>query len=258
MSALPAADDEGRLSWLEALAKEPYSRDKMKAYLQDIDDAQVLSDRLRLLRREVLLTLLARDATGAADYFEVVRTMTDLAEEAVSRTVRVHALALAKRFGVPTSSDGVPQDFLVVGMGKLGGKELNVSSDIDLVFVYDEQGRCRPTAECPSPRRELSNAEFFERLAKKVIPALSDISGAGFVFRVDMRLRPNGDSGPIVISNEMLEEYLYVQGREWERFAWLKARVINEPVFTDMSSVLLFSAVTWTLTPSAHCRIYIN
>ena len=233
MSALPAADDEGRLSWLEALAKEPYSRDKMKAYLQDIDDAQVLSDRLRLLRREVLLTLLARDATGAADYFEVVRTMTDLAEEAVSRTVRVHALALAKRFGVPTSSDGVPQDFLVVGMGKLGGKELNVSSDIDLVFVYDEQGRCRPTAECPSLRRELSNAEFFERLAKKVIPALSDISGAGFVFRVDMRLRPNGDSGPIVISNEMLEEYLYVQGREWERFAWLKARVINEPVFTD-------------------------
>ncbi len=233
MSAMPGADDQSRLSWLSTLAKQPYSRDQMKAYLQGADDAQALSERLRFLRREVLLTLLTRDATGAADYFEVVRTMTDLAEEAVSRTVRVHALALAKRFGVPSSAEGVAQDFLVVGMGKLGGKELNVSSDIDLVFVYDEQGRCRPTTECPTPRRELTNAEFFERLAKKVIPALSDISGAGFVFRVDMRLRPNGDSGPIVISNEMLEEYLYVQGREWERFAWLKGRVINEPVFTD-------------------------
>ena len=131
----------------------------------------------------------------------------------------------------------MPQDFLVVGMGKLGGQELNVSSDIDLVFVYDEQGRCRPTESCPNPRRELSNAEFFERLSKKVIAALSDISGAGFVFRVDMRLRPNGDSGPIVISNDMLEEYLYVQGREWERFAWLKGRVVNEPVFTDQQNV---------------------
>lgn len=233
MSAMPMASDAERLAWLSHLAQEPYSREKMKAHLQGCDEAESLSDRLRLLRREVLLTLLARDVTGVADYFEVVRTMTDLAEEAVSRTVRVHALALSERYGVPTSESGVAQDFLVVGMGKLGGEELNVSSDIDLIFVYDEQGCCRPTPTCPNPRRELSNAEFFERLSRKVIPALSDIAGAGFVFRVDMRLRPNGDSGPIVISSDMLEEYLYVQGREWERFAWLKGRVINEPVFTD-------------------------
>lgn len=233
MSAKPMADDSERLEWLSTLACEPYSKERMQAFLQGSDDADALSDRLRLLRREVLLTLVARDASGVADYFEVVRTMTDLAEVAVNKTVRIHALALASRFGVPTSDAGVPQDFLVVGMGKLGGEELNVSSDIDLVFVYDEQGQCRPTAQCPSPRRQLSNAEFFERLSKKVIPALSDISGAGFVFRVDMRLRPNGDSGPIVISNEMLEEYLYVQGREWERFAWLKGRIISEPVFAS-------------------------
>ena len=233
MSARPMSNDNERLEWLESLADQPYSREKMKAFLQGADDAEILAERMRLLRREVLLTLVARDVTGQADYFEVVRTMTDLAEETVSRTVRVHAKALSLRYGVPTSDSGVAQDFLVVGMGKLGGEELNVSSDIDLVFVYDEQGQCRATPECPNPRRELTNAEFFERLSKKVITALSDISGAGFVFRVDMRLRPNGDSGPIVISNEMLEEYLYVQGREWERFAWLKGRIVNEPVFTD-------------------------
>lgn len=236
MSAMPLADEEQRLQWLADLASEPYTLEKMKCFLLGIKDTEKLADSLRLLRREVLLTLIARDATGLAQYEEVVKTMTDLAQLAVSQTVRVHALALSERFGIPTSESGVPQDFLVVGMGKLGGQELNVSSDIDLVFVYDEQGRCRPTESCPNPRRELSNAEFFERLSKKVIAALSDISGAGFVFRVDMRLRPNGDSGPIVISNDMLEEYLYVQGREWERFAWLKGRVINEPVFTDQQT----------------------
>lgn len=236
MSAMPLADEEQRLQWLADLASEPYTLEKMKCFLQGIKDTEKLADSLRLLRREVLLTLIARDATGLAQYEEVVKTMTDLAQLAVSQTVRVHALALSERFGIPTSESGVPQDFLVVGMGKLGGQELNVSSDIDLVFVYDEQGRCRPTERCPNPRRELSNAEFFERLSKKVIAALSDISGAGFVFRVDMRLRPNGDSGPIVISNDMLEEYLYVQGREWERFAWLKGRVVNEPLFTDQQT----------------------
>ncbi len=236
MSAMPLADEEQRLQWLADLASEPYTLEKMKCFLLGIKDTEKLADSLRLLRREVLLTLIARDVTGLAQYEEVVKTMTDLAQLAVSQTVRVHALALSERFGIPTSESGVPQDFLVVGMGKLGGQELNVSSDIDLVFVYDEQGRCRPTESCPNPRRELSNAEFFERLSKKVIAALSDISGAGFVFRVDMRLRPNGDSGPIVISNDMLEEYLYVQGREWERFAWLKGRVVNEPVFTDQQT----------------------
>ena len=235
MAAKPLADESERLAWLKQLASEPYSRERIHERLDQIEDPERLAEELRVLRREVLLTVLSRDVTGAADYFEVVKTMTDLAEEAVSRTVRVHAQALAARYGVPSSPDGKPQDFLVVGMGKLGGEELNVSSDIDLVFVYDEQGECKPTAQCPNPRRQLTNAEFFERLSKKVITALSDISGAGFVFRVDMRLRPNGDSGPIVISSDMLEEYLYVQGREWERFAWLKARIVNTPVFTQES-----------------------
>ena len=232
MGAKPLADEAEREAWLAQLASAPYTRDRMEAFLGE-PDLETIDDRLRFLRREVMLTLIARDTTGAADYAEVVETMSDLAEVALQKVIAVHARQLARRHGVPMSPLGVPQDLMVVGMGKLGGRELNVSSDIDLIFVFDEQGQCQATDEFPSPRKPISNFEFFEKLAKKIIPALSDLSGAGFVFRVDMRLRPNGDSGPIVISSDMLEEYLYVQGREWERFAWLKGRVVSSPVFAS-------------------------
>lgn len=232
MGAKPLADEAEREAWLAQLASVPYTRDRMEAFLGE-PDLETIDDCLRFLRREVMLTLIARDTTGAADYAEVVETMSDLAEVALQKVIAVHARQLARRHGVPMSPLGVPQDLMVVGMGKLGGRELNVSSDIDLIFVFDEQGQCQATDEFPSPRKPISNFEFFEKLAKKIIPALSDLSGAGFVFRVDMRLRPNGDSGPIVISSDMLEEYLYVQGREWERFAWLKGRVVSSPVFAS-------------------------
>ncbi|MBQ5766139.1 MAG: bifunctional, partial [Burkholderiaceae bacterium] len=232
MGAKPLADEAEREAWLAQLASAPYTRDRMEAFLGE-PDLETIDDRLRFLRREVMLTLIARDTTGAADYAEVVETMSDLAEVALQKVIAVHARQLARRHGIPMSPLGVPQDLMVVGMGKLGGRELNVSSDIDLIFVFDEQGQCQATDEFPSPRKPISNFEFFEKLAKKIIPALSDLSGAGFVFRVDMRLRPNGDSGPIVISSDMLEEYLYVQGREWERFAWLKGRVVSSPVFAS-------------------------
>ena len=231
MAVKPMGDDQERLAWLNQLSSEPYTRQRMLSFLGELD-METLDERLRRLRREVMLTLIARNTTGAADYHEVVETMSDLAELAIQNVIRVHAKALAHRHGVPMSPLGVPQDLLVVGMGKLGGRELNVSSDIDLIFVFDEHGQCQATEEFPAPRKPLSNFEFYEKLAKKIIPALSDLNGPGFVFRVDMRLRPNGDSGPIVISNDMLEEYLYAQGREWERFAWLKGRVVSEAVFS--------------------------
>ena len=233
MAAKPLADEPERLALLAELASAPYTRDRMERFLGE-SSLENLDDRLRLLRREVMLTLIARDTTGVAGYDEVVATMSDLAEVALQRVVAEHARELARRYGVPMSPLGVPQDLMVVGMGKLGGRELNVSSDIDLIFVFDEHGECQATDEFPSPRKSVSNFVFFEKLAKKIIPALSDLKGAGFVFRVDMRLRPNGDSGPIVISNDMLEEYLYVQGREWERFAWLKGRVVSTPVFASV------------------------
>ena len=104
-------------------------------------------------------------------------------------------------------------------MGKLGGGELNVSSDIDLIFVYPEDG------ETDGPRR-LGNHEFFTRLGRRLISIINELTADGYVFRVDMRLRPYGDSGPLVMSFAALEEYLVTQGREWERYAWIKARVI--------------------------------
>ncbi|HJV74910.1 MAG TPA: bifunctional [glutamate--ammonia ligase]-adenylyl-L-tyrosine phosphorylase/[glutamate--ammonia-ligase] adenylyltransferase, partial [Noviherbaspirillum sp.] len=119
---------------------------------------------------------------------------------------------------------GQEQHMIVLGMGKLGGYELNVSSDIDLIFIYPEDGETRTTSP---EQRPLSNHEFFIRLGKKLIAALSEITEDGFTFRVDMALRPNGSSGPLAATLNMVEEYLIVQGREWERYAWVKARAIT-------------------------------
>ena len=183
-----------------------------------------------------MLSLIARDVTGVAGLAEVVQTTTALAEVALQTALALHAHELALVHGVPSSDDGTPQDLLIVGMGKLGGAELNVSSDIDLVFVYDEDGSTRATGRYAEATRPLTNHEFFERLGRRVIAALSDTTGDGFVFRVDMRLRPNGDSGPLAVSTAMLEEYLVALGREWERFAWLKGRVVSAPVFATAAA----------------------
>ena len=131
-----------------------------------------------------------------------MRTTTALAELALGSALSLHARELARAHGVPFSADDVPQDLLVVGMGKLGGGELNVSSDIDLVFVYDRDGTTRASDGQSEVRRPLTNQEFFERLGRRVIAALAEVTADGFVFRVDMRLRPNGDSGPLVVSND--------------------------------------------------------
>ncbi len=214
-------------------------------YAQKLPDRQHMSDRLfgcqtslelgrqmRILRRDTLLSIALCDISGRCGYEEVVACMSALAETCVKATVKVCSAELALRFGVPTNDRGQPEDLLVVAMGKLGGEELNVSSDIDLVFVYDEAGKTSAWGSFSSPSRSISNHEFFERLARRIIPLLNQPQEDGFVFRVDMRLRPFGESGPIVVSSEMLEEYLYTEGRDWERFAWLKARVINEAVFS--------------------------
>jgi glutamate-ammonia-ligase adenylyltransferase len=228
------ADAAARARLLERWSTTAWDRAAMEAELggaADGADAPVrFASAIRQLRQRVVASLIVRDASGACGLDEVVATTTALAELAIERAVAVHARELAAHHGVP-SSDGVAQDLLVVGMGKLGGAELNVSSDIDLVFVYDEEGETQAAGEATA--RPLTNHEFFVRLGRRVIPALSDVTGDGFVFRVDMRLRPNGDSGPLAVSTAMLEEYLVAQGREWERFAWLKGRVVSAPVFAS-------------------------
>ncbi len=235
MSMAPMGSNSEQLDIWHKLCASPWTRSRMEAVLAEpgaSSTPEALAALLRRMRRDIVAGLVGRNSSGLCSYDEVVQTMSDFAELAVSRTVAVHARVLAEKHGVPFGADsGKPQDLLVVGMGKLGGRELNVSSDIDLIFLFNEDGETRPTEAFPQARRLLTNAEFFSRLARRVIPALNDIEGPGFVFRVDMRLRPNGDSGPIVCSIDMLEEYLYSQGRDWERFAWLKGRICNEPVF---------------------------
>jgi glutamate-ammonia-ligase adenylyltransferase len=158
--------------------------------------------------------------------------MTQLAEVALESTVALHARLLAVNHGEPRSADeGLPQQLIAIGMGKLGGGELNVSSDIDLIFVYPDEG------ETSGPR-PIANREFFDRLGQRVIGALHDVSPSGYVFRVDMRLRPYGESGPLTTTFAGLEAYLETQGRAWERYAWLKARALTGDRRSELDSLV--------------------
>ncbi|MES2553280.1 MAG: bifunctional [glutamate--ammonia ligase]-adenylyl-L-tyrosine phosphorylase/[glutamate--ammonia-ligase] adenylyltransferase [Pseudomonadota bacterium] len=185
------------------------------------DDAE-LKKQLRKLRQRVMLRLITRDLNGLADLQEVMLVTSALAEVSVQFALQHITPWLEAVHGEPIGTSGNRQELIVVGMGKLGGGELNVSSDIDLIFAFEEDGET--TGE-----RSLSNHEFFTRVGKKLIAAIDDITQDGFVFRVDMRLRPYGSDGPLACSFAMMEEYYQNQGREWERYAWIKGRVIAGP-----------------------------
>jgi glutamate-ammonia-ligase adenylyltransferase len=179
---------------------------------------------MRRLRNLLVAAIIERDLGGQADLAEVVAAMTALADFAIRTQLGALMDEMVALHGMPFGAEsGLAQQMMVLAMGKQGGGELNVSSDIDLIFVYPEDGDTVATAG----QRALSNHEFFARLGKKLIAALSEVIEDGFVFRVDMALRPNGASGPIVASLNMVENYLIVQGREWERYAWVKARAVT-------------------------------
>ncbi len=180
---------------------------------------------MRRVRNLVLAVLIQRDLTGAADLDEVMTTISGFADFVVRTHQQALHAELVAAHGEPIGEEsGTPQELMVLGMGKLGGHELNVSSDIDLIFVYNEDGDTRADADS---QRQLSNHEFFVRLGKRLIADISAIAEDGYSFRVDMALRPNGNSGPLVASMNMVEQYLMVQGREWERYAWVKARAVT-------------------------------
>jgi len=148
--------------------------------------------------------------------------LSHFAEEVIALTIAYIREDQQRRFGLPWSRvTDSEMPLMVVGMGKLGGLELNLSSDIDLIFLYEHEG------DTQGGPKSLSYHEWFVRMGKRLIKLLAEHDANGFVFRVDMRLRPNGDSGPLVCSLDMLEEYLLVQGREWERYAWIKGRLIS-------------------------------
>jgi glutamate-ammonia-ligase adenylyltransferase len=183
---------------------------------------------MRRLRNLLICAIIQRDLDGRADLAEVVAAMSRFADFAVQTHLADLMDEMTALHGVPLGEEsGRPQQMMVLAMGKHGGGELNVSSDIDLIFVYPEDG---DTAAGPG-QKSLSNHEFFVRLGRKLIAALSEITEDGFTFRVDMALRPNGKSGPLAASLNMVEDYLIVQGREWERYAWVKARAVTgDPV----------------------------
>jgi len=167
--------------------------------------------------------LLNLDCAGQATLAEVTAAMTHLAEFALNQALAEAQKSLTEIHGNPMTAEGLPAQVWIVGMGKLGARELNVSSDIDLIYIYDEDGETTGTA---LGRGRITNHEFFGKLVRAVYALIGDTTEHGFVFRVDLALRPNGNSGPSAVSLDALEEYLHVQGREWERFAWLKSRVV--------------------------------
>lgn len=216
---------EERLQELENISQLSMSKARFAEILQkDLAQGATTTAAMRRLRNLVLACLIKRDLNGIANLHEVISTISDFADFVIQTHLQQISLDMQANHGMPVGEEsGETQELIVIGMGKLGGHELNVSSDIDLIFCYSEDGETQANEQ----QRSLSNHEYFSRLGKKLIAAISEITEDGFSFRVDMALRPNGNSGPLVASFGMVEDYFLVQGREWERYAWVKARAIT-------------------------------
>ncbi len=178
---------------------------------------------LRVLRQLVLERLAVLDVEAHAPVETITAAMTELAEVTLEYALGAARAELDALHGAPRNAAGGEIDFWIIGMGKLGARELNVSSDIDLIYVYEEEGQTLGRANGAGV---ISAHEYFAQLARGLRALIGDVTEDGFVFRMDLALRPNGNAGPPVVSLAMLEEYFLVQGREWERFAWLKSRVV--------------------------------
>ncbi|MCH5652783.1 bifunctional [glutamate--ammonia ligase]-adenylyl-L-tyrosine phosphorylase/[glutamate--ammonia-ligase] adenylyltransferase [Pseudomonas syringae] len=181
-----------------------------------------LGRNLRRQRARQQVRIIWRDLTRQANLIETCRDLSDMADASIDLAYQWLYPRHCQQFGTPTGRhSGQPQHMVILGMGKLGAVELNLSSDIDLIFGYPEGG------ETVGTKRALDNQEFFIRLGQRLIRALDPVTVDGFVFRVDMRLRPYGSSGALVLSFNALEQYYQDQGRDWERYAMIKARVVG-------------------------------
>jgi glutamate-ammonia-ligase adenylyltransferase len=183
------------------------------------DEAQFMAQ-LRRWRRAEFTRIAWRDLAGWAALDETLADLSRAADLALQLAYAFVLRAATARHGRPLSEEGVPQPLMIVAMGKLGGRELNFSSDVDLVLLYPQGGQT-------DGARPIGNQEFFTRLAQALVRLLAQPTEEGFVFRVDLRLRPFGDSGPTVCSAAALEDYLQIHGRDWERYAWIKARPLT-------------------------------
>jgi glutamate-ammonia-ligase adenylyltransferase len=218
-----------RPEWLAGLVtsgdlSRAYTNDEIQAELcqrlNGVVDEKQLTSRLRQFRQREMLRIIWRDLAGWSDLEETMRDLSRLADACVDLALQQLYQWQCATFGTPSDGNAKPLRLVVIAMGKLGADELNLSSDIDLIFTYPVEGETRDGP------RQISNSEFFQKLGQRLVAALSQQTEDGFVFRVDMRLRPFGDSGPLVCSFAAMEEYYEIHGREWERYALIKARVI--------------------------------
>ncbi len=220
--------DPQALPWLEnheePAAAAAANREHAGRVLAADTEAQGLAE-LRLWRRRQMLRIAWRDIVGRAAVATSLRELSDFADAAIEVAVALATRLLEPTFGLPRNAGGAVVPMIVLAMGKLGGYELNFSSDIDLILLFAEAGQT-------DGARSVDNEEYFQRLGRQFIRLLDTRTEDGFVFRVDMRLRPFGESGPLVVSLAALEDYLQQHGRDWERYAWIKARaVVGAPAY---------------------------
>jgi len=193
---------------------------KIKTSLAEAKNDNILEQILRRIRTLEMVRIAWRDLTGLADLVETMSDLSAFADACIDHALSILYNRQCTEFGIPTGPDNLPLRLIVIGMGKLGGYELNFSSDVDLIFAFPEQGK---TKQGP---KSISNEEFFLRLCRQLIKIIGRATSDGFVFRVDTRLRPFGENGPLCMSFDAMEQYYQRQGREWERYAWVKARVV--------------------------------
>lgn len=205
---------------LEAPLSAAALRDEVEAALADADDEAALQRALRLLRHRHMVRIIWRDLNGQGDYHSTVADLSLLADTLIDAALRRLYQRACEKEGTPLGPDGQPVQLVVFAMGKLGARELNLSSDIDLIFAYEHEG------EIADHRRGMTHHQFFVRLGQQLIRALDQATADGFVFRVDMRLRPWGGAGALAVGFDAMEGYYEEQGREWERYALIKIRAV--------------------------------
>ena len=228
--------------WLAELESAPPQADEWRHYgdwlaeqLQEVTDEAALMRELRQFRRRMMVRIAWAQALLLVSEESSLQQLSALAETLIVAARDWLYAACCREWGTPCNAQGEAQPLMILGMGKLGGGELNFSSDIDLIFAWPEHGATQ------GGRRELDNGQFFTRLGQRLIKVLDQPTQDGFVYRVDMRLRPFGDSGPLVLSFAALEDYYQEQGRDWERYAMVKARIMgdNDGVYANELRAML-------------------
>ncbi|EPO2948752.1 bifunctional [glutamate--ammonia ligase]-adenylyl-L-tyrosine phosphorylase/[glutamate--ammonia-ligase] adenylyltransferase [Vibrio cholerae] len=212
-------------SLLAKPSREQDYRSELAQWLAECQDEAVAQKRLRQFRNQEMVYIAWRDFCASWTLEESLSHLSQLAEALIFESYQWLYQRCCLEMGTPCNAQGEAQPMLIIGMGKLGGGELNFSSDIDLIFTYPENG------ETQGARRSIANAQFFTRLGQRLIKLLDQSTPDGFCYRVDMRLRPFGDSGPLAMSYAALEDYYQEQGRDWERYAMIKARVMGREMY---------------------------